>query len=218
MNQFRSYGFNVLPHVVKNLLIINGLMFLATIYYGDFLIKTLGLFYIESDFFRPYQFISHMFMHGGLLHIFSNMFALWMFGSALENLWGPKRFLFFYFFCGLGAALIHSGVTYVEINYLSDPQQAAMLWNIPTVGASGAVFGVLLAFGMTFPNTQLLLIFPPIPIKAKYFVFFYAVFELYAGIQSLQGPSGIAHFAHIGGMIFAFILLQFWKRDRKNFY
>jgi len=225
MNDFRSYRFSGMPEVVKNLLILNILMFLATMVAenaGVDLTRKLGLFYVGSDYFRPYQFITHMFMHGSILHIFSNMFALWMFGTRLETFWGPKRFLFFYFFCGLGAALIHSTVTYFEIQHLAqtavDPGYLVAVKNIPTVGASGAVFGVLLAFGMIFPNTQLMLLFPPIPIKAKFFVFFYALFELYAGVSSLQGGSNIAHFAHIGGMLFGYILIKYWSRGRRNFY
>jgi len=225
MNDFRSYRINAMPEVVKNLLILNGLMYLATIVaenMGVDLTRKLGLFYIGSDYFRPYQFITHMFMHGSLLHIFSNMFALWMFGMRLENYWGPKRFLFFYFFCGLGAAVIHASVTYFEIQHLEnsviDQMSLIAIKNIPTVGASGAVFGVLLAFGMIFPNTQLMLLFPPIPIKAKFFVFFYAIFELYAGVSSLQGGSNIAHFAHLGGMLFGYILIKYWNRRRKEFY
>lgn len=225
MNDFRSYRFNAMPEVVKNLLILNGLMYLATVVsegMGVDLTRKLGLFYIGSDYFHPYQFISHMFMHGSLLHLFSNMFALWMFGMRLENHWGPKRFLFFYFFCGLGAALIHSTVTYFEIQQLEnsviDSMSLVAIKNIPTVGASGAVFGVLLAFGMIFPNTQLMLLFPPIPIKAKFVVFFYAIFELYAGVSSFQGGSNIAHFAHLGGMLFGYILIKYWSRSRREFY
>lgn len=221
MYDYRPTSFNILPHVVKNLLILNVLMFVATLVaesYGVDLTGKFGLFYVGSDYFHPYQFVTHMFMHGSFLHIFSNMFALWMFGSRLENLWGPKRFLFFYFFCGLGAAAMHSLVTYGEINYLASQEEAMRMWNIPTVGASGAVFGVLLAFGMVFPNTQLMLLFPPIPIRAKFFVFFYALFELYAGISSFHGGSNIAHFAHLGGMLFGYILLKIWSRQRSNFY
>lgn len=218
-------NFKILPDVVKNLLIINGLFFLATYAAAGFgvdMVRLLGLYYIDSEYFRPYQFVSHMFMHGGIMHIFSNMFALWMFGSKLENHWGPKRFLFFYFFTGLGAAFIHSTVTYFEIqnlqNAMIDPGYLQAVKNIPTVGASGAVFGVLLAFGMLFPNTRLMLLFPPIPIKAKYFVFFYALFELYAGVTSIHGGSNIAHFAHLGGMLFAFILIKYWNRSRNEFF
>lgn len=224
MNEYRPHRFNAMPPVVKNLLIINGLMYLATLAFyktGIDLNMKLGLFYIGSDYFHPYQFVTHMFMHGSLLHLFSNMFALWMFGMQLENFWGPKRFLFFYFFCGLGAAAIHSLVNYFEIQHLlltEDLQRMMNMINMPTVGASGAVFGVLLAFGMLFPNTRLMLLFPPIPIKAKYFVFFYAIFELYAGISSLNGGSNIAHFAHVGGMLFGYILIKYWNRRRRIFY
>ena len=235
MSDYRPSRFVLLPQVVKNLLILNGLAYLATMVFGQerlmlspheaimvpTLIKKFGLFQIESDYFRPLQFITHMFLHGGFLHIFSNMFALWMFGTALENVWGPKRFLIFYFVCGFGAAILHSAVTFIEIHYLMDPAEGAMMLNIPTVGASGAVFGVLIAFGMLFPNTQLMLLFPPIPIRAKYFVIFYAAFELFAGFNSLRGPGegmNIAHFAHIGGMIFGFFLVKYWNRRRTNFW
>lgn len=221
MYDYRPTSFNILPHVVKNLLILNVLLFVATLVGYNFGVdfnRKFGLFYIGSDYFHPYQFVTHMFMHGSFLHILSNMFALWMFGSRLENLWGPKRFLFFYFFCGLGAAVMHSFVTYADINYIATPDEAMLMLNIPTVGASGAVFGVLLAFGMVFPNTQLMLLFPPIPIRAKFFVFFYALFELYAGISSFHGGSNIAHFAHLGGMLFGFILLKIWSKQRGNFY
>ncbi|GIV34341.1 MAG: rhomboid family intramembrane serine protease [Chitinophagales bacterium] len=222
MYEYQPSRFNPIPHVVKNLLIINGLVYLATILFGEKIFYRFGLFYIGSDYFRPYQFVTHMFVHGGFLHIFSNMFALWMFGTALENIWGPKRFLFFYFFCGLGAAVLHSGVTYWEIHYVVRPEVGAVMANVPTVGASGAVFGVLLAFGMIFPNTQLMLLFPPIPIKAKYFVLFYALFELYAGLSSIGGMGAgmnIAHFAHLGGMLFAYILIRYWnKANRRRFF
>lgn len=276
MQDFRPRSFNVLPDVIKNLLIINGLMFLATLTaesFGVRLSRILGLHYINSEFFQPYQFITHLFMHGSFMHLFSNMFALWMFGSTLENVWGAKRFLFFYFFTGLGAALIHSGVLYYEMNtlenalniFLSNPtpdnfttfindkasgfynnkiydfinewskqpnntlfiSEAKMYANkvlsssinIPTVGASGAVFGVLLAFGMLFPNT-LLYIYLLFPIKAKYFVAIYALFEFYTGYQNLTGSSSsnIAHFAHLGGMLFAFILIKYWKKSNRHFY
>lgn len=217
--------YNAIPPVVKNLLILNGLMFLATYVAQNFdidLIRLLGLHSIESEYFRPYQFVTHMFMHGGFLHIFSNMFALWMFGSKLEQVWGSKRFLFYYFFTGLGAAILHSGVTYWEIEQYRAAgvglRQLTQLINIPTVGASGAVFGVLIGFGMLFPNTKLMLLFPPIPMKAKVFVFLYGAFELYAGFNSIQGGSNIAHFAHVGGMLFGFILIKYWQKKGKNFY
>lgn len=217
--------YNSIPPVVKNLLILNGLLFLGTYVAEGFnidLIRILGLHSVQSEYFRPYQFISHMFMHGGMLHIFSNMFALWMFGGKLEETWGAKRFLFYYFFTGLGAAVLHSAVTYWEIeNFRASGvniYELTRFINIPTVGASGAVFGVLLGFGMLFPNTKLMLLFPPIPIKAKVFVFLYGAFELYTGFSTLQGGSNIAHFAHVGGMLFGYILIKYWQKKGRSFY
>lgn len=238
---YRPGGFNILPPVVKNLLIINGLFFLATIALQQLnLIHVLGLHAIESPLFKPYQLITHFFMHGGWAHIIFNMFALWMFGNGLENYWGPKKFLFYYLFTGLGAAALHLGVIEWQLHELMaemspeqismvmqegtnavltnqnfiDPQLAALnqLLNAPTVGASGAVFGVLLAFGMTFPNTIIYLYFA-IPIKAKYFVIFYGALELYLGIQNAPGDN-VAHFAHLGGMLFGYFLVRYWNRNR----
>jgi len=296
MREFRPGSFQVLPPIVKNLIIINVLMVLIQYVLGKYgidLADYLGLHYWSSHYFRPWQLLTHMFMHGSyddvnatILHIFSNMFALWMFGSILENVWGPKRFLTFYIICGLGAALCHLGVLtydyhtierafdFYQNNATLDqyelflkqhvPYPTALnepeypLWNLhqqwsndpstfningsksviyqylhggyninhqyfkgifdeATVGASGAVFGVLFAFGYLFPNTLLYLYFM-IPIKAKWVVGAYALFELYAGFQNAHGDK-IAHFAHIGGMIFAFILLKIWgKKVRNNFY
>ncbi len=239
--QYRPSGFSILPPVVKNLLIINGLFFLATVTLSQFdLIEMLGLHPFESQLFKPYQLATHIFMHGGLMHIFSNMLALWMFGNALENYWGGKRFLIYYLFTGLGAAALHLGIIEFQIHQLmseispenvemvmnegagvlkgfqnySDPQLAQLniLLNTSTVGASGAVFGVLLAFGMMFPNTIIYVYFA-LPIKAKYFVMLYGAFELYSGIQN--NPSdNVAHFAHIGGMIFGYILMKIWSKNR----
>lgn len=278
MSDLRPSSFDRFPMVVKNILIINGLMYLATMVlqntFNIDLSNYLGLFFFTSEYFKPHQIISHMFMHGSLMHIFSNMFALWMFGSILENAWGPKRFLIFYLICGLGGAITHMAFTAYQIHlvqgeinlffesvtidnfkmlleghrnllYDSDyinqantllntwsqnPSDSTMILqakilaqkltsmeaNIPVVGASGAVFGVLLAFGMLFPNTYLYLMFPPIPIKAKYFVIFYGAFELYAGVSGTQ--EGVAHFAHLGGMLFGFILIKFWNKTRKDFF
>jgi membrane associated rhomboid family serine protease len=236
--------------------------------------RILGLFYPQSEYFMPHQLVTHLFMHGGITHLFFNMFALYMFGRVLESVWGPKRFLIFYFITGLGAATIHTFVNYLEIapmakavvafnntpspelfasfvnkypnaikGFFSLPEvrDFAVTWldnpdvsmyeseaskvlnlvvakrmNIPTVGASGAVFGVLLGFGMLFPNTQLMLLFPPIPIKAKYFVMAYGALELVLGF-SMPG-SNIAHFAHLGGMIFGFILIKYWNKTTRTFY
>jgi len=236
-----------IPPVVKNLIIVNVLLLVATFILeraGVSLYTYLGLFFPASENFRLHQIFTHMFMHGGLTHIFFNMFALYMFGRVLESVWGPKRFLLYYLVTGIGAAVLHTLVNYFEfrsvisdlspeqIQYVkevgtniwtegknfTDPQLSKlnMILNTPTVGASGAVFGILLGFGMLFPNTQLMLLFPPIPIKAKYFVIGYGLVELYLGFS--QPGSNVAHFAHIGGMIFGFIMIKYWNRNTKNFY
>ena len=237
-------SFRELPDVIKNILIINCLLFLATVTLesqGVDLTKILGLHQFQSDDFRPHQLITHMFMHGSIAHLFFNMFAVWMFGKVLENVWGGKRFLKFYIITGLGAALIYVGFIQLQIDGISNlnpdfleaaknkkayldnnggfiPESAELtrLVNTPMVGASGALFGILLAFGMLFPNT-LLYIYLAIPIKAKYFVMLYGAMELFLGFRNLPGDN-IAHFAHLGGMIFGFILLKYWKQDRNTFY
>lgn len=240
--------FKLLPEVIKNLLIINGLFFLATIVVSNVfnldLVRLLGVYLPQSENFMPFQLVTHMFMHGNLGHIFFNMFALWMFGNALENVWGPKRFLIYYFVTGLGAALLHLGIEYWEysslVSQLSEGQvetilrEGATLWqngqnysnpimgqanallNAPTVGASGAVFGVLLAFGMLFPN-QYIYIYFILPVKVKYFVAIYGALELYNGIAN-DPASNVAHFAHLGGMLFGFLLLRYWKKNNGTFY
>ncbi len=238
---------NAIPPVVKNLIIINALMLLATYILGVRGIdlgSILGLHYIESPDFKPYQLVTHMFMHSGIMHLVFNMFALWMFGRVLENVWGPKRFFIFYFVTGLGAAVFYTMVNFVEFHYFaskmlpetvqmvmnqgaeilnqgknfSDPLAGRLnlILNVPTVGASGAVFGILLGFGMLFPNTELMLLFPPIPIKAKYFVMGYGAIELFSGIANTG--DNIAHFAHLGGMLFGFILIKYWNKKTTNFY
>ncbi len=247
--QFRFGHFNYLPPVVKNLLIINGLFFVATFLlggkFGIDLTRYLGLHYWTSHFFMPHQIVTHMFMHGGLAHIFSNMFALWMFGSVLENVWGPKRFLLYYLVTGIGAAVIFNLTKMYDVWHLSqalspeglelvknegwkaweegknftDPALAKLnaTLNGPVVGASGAVFGVLLAFGMLFPNTYIYLYFA-IPIKAKYFVMGYGAIELFLGIQNNPGDN-VAHFAHLGGMLIGYFMIRYWnKRNRNTFY
>ena len=274
MQNYRAPGFTNIPPVVKNIIIINVLMLLATYViqsqFGVDLNRMLGLYYFKSSNFQPYQVVTHMFMHGGLTHLFFNMFAFWMFGRVLESVWGSKRFFTYFIITGLGAALIHTLVIHIQVSVIESdiaaflntpsPQGFASLvkqhfseyyqqiydrlldgWfanpdnpayvararefandllqikmNVPTVGASGAVFGVLLAFGMLFPNTQLMLLFPPIPIRAKYFVIIYGVLELWLGIT--RPGSNIAHFAHLGGMLFGFILIKYWKSKRNTFY
>lgn len=277
MRSYSPRGFNILPTVVKNLLIINGLLFLATITFATTfnidLYRILGLHFFIAQNFEPYQFITYMFMHGGLTHLFFNMFALWMFGNVLENVWGPKRFIIYYFVTGIGAAIIHYAVLYYQMvptlqainEFVNDPshdklqsfldsdlfmvmsneirqnyqafaaeynnlitnnpnealvqavnfmnQYRVDLLNAPVVvGASGAVFGILLAFGMMFPNTFIYLFFA-IPIKAKYFVIMYGALELYFGMTG--GRGNIAHFAHLGGMLFGYIMIRYWKSRGK---
>ncbi|MEE2954132.1 MAG: rhomboid family intramembrane serine protease [Bacteroidota bacterium] len=234
--------FRELPEVVKNLLIINGLLFLATISlekYGFNIVEHLALHQFQSINFKPHQLITHLFMHGNFTHLFFNMFALWMFGKILENIWGPKRFLIFYMITGVGAAFIHLGISQYEILSLQsqlDPYNLMtilndgksilemnqnysnpimgklnLLINTPTVGASGAVFGLLLAFGMLFPNS-LLYIYFAVPIKAKYFVIGYGLLELFAGLSN-NPADNVAHFAHLGGMIFGFLMIKYWQRN-----
>ena len=250
-----------LPPVVKNLLIINGLFFLLKLSFGqdamgrNQLDAILGMYYVGSPLFQPWQLVTHMFMHGDMGHIFLNMFALFMFGGPIERLWGSKRFLIYYFITGFGAVALHTGVNAFEVKrdeaalevygiHPSDVKAAAAQTTYDTtaayeslqqvadesgappeavlqlfydyvgtmIGASGAVFGVLLAFGMMFPNTQLFLLFPPIPIKAKYFVIGYGLLELYAGVSQSAGDN-VAHFAHLGGMLFGFVLIRYWRNQ-----
>ena len=215
-SSYSPRGFSFLPPVVKNLLIINILFYLADLtlaWRGIDLTRWLGLHYVTATDFHFWQFITYMFMHGNFSHLFFNMFALWMFGYALENYWGGKRFLAYYLITGIGAALCQTGVLAWEIHSMSmtyTPEAMSHYINqIVTVGASGAVFGILLAFGMCFPNTLIFLYFL-IPIKAKWFVLIYGVIELFAGIGGTA--DGVAHFAHVGGMIFGFFLILYWKK------
>ena len=244
---YRSTSFTQLPEVVKNLLIINGLLFFATISlesYGIDLTKMLALHQFQSADFMPHQLITHFFMHGTFSHLFFNMFALWMFGKTLENVWGGKRFLIYYMATALGAAALHLGVSQYEIlslqsqlnptelnillengkrilegnqNYSNQIMgKLNLLINTPTVGASGAVFGILLAFGMLFPNIFLYIYFA-IPVKAKYFVMIYGALELYLGLSN-NPADNVAHFAHLGGMLFGFLLLKYWQKNNTQFY
>lgn len=240
MDNYRPSGFQILPPVVKNLLIINGLFFLATIALSSTIDLTqyLGLHYPVSPLFKPHQLVTYMFMHGGVSHILFNMFALWMFGNALENVWGPKRFLIYYMVTGIGAGLLHLLVIYIQVSSVeakltfdliaqvkdtgysilqegknfADPLlgKLNLLYNTPTVGASGAVFGLLLGFGMLFPNMMIYLYFA-IPIKAKYFVMGYGALELFLGFSNSAGDN-VAHFAHLGGMIFGYFMIVYWKK------
>ena len=199
-----------MPPAVKYLLLTNIICYVLSLilpqisyYSGDresIMNILFGLYYFGSENFAPYQIITYMFMHGGLSHMFFNMFALWMFGRVMEQAWGTKRFLIYYFICGIGAGLV---------------QEAGQLAGIiptysMTIGASGAVYGILLAFGMTFPNERLFIIPIPFPIKAKYFVMFYAFIEI---LQGFGSHDGVAHFAHLGGMLFGLLLILYWRKQ-----
>lgn len=198
--------------VVKQLLIINGLLFVVTSAFMPSLAPALAMYYPASDFFRPWQIVTHMFMHGNFQHLFFNMFALYMFGTALESYMGPKRFLTFYFISGFGALALYLFVWYFEISGLSASQYEYFLSQpYRMVGASGAVFGLLAGYGMLFPNSQIMLLIPPIPIKAKYFVLIYAALELYFGISNTN--PGVAHFAHLGGAIFGALTILYWRKS-----
>jgi membrane associated rhomboid family serine protease len=247
MNGF-GRGFFTLPPVVKNIILINVIMLLADFtvrsVFGLELTMILGLYFPKSDQFMPLQIVTHMFMHGSFWHLFFNMYALYIFGQVLEQVWGPKRFFIYYMVCGLGAAFVHETVILFQyekvMNFLSPDQleivlnegsayfregkvftdenmkSLQLLLNTPTVGASGAVFGILLAFGVLFPNTQLMLLIPPIPIRAKYFVLIYGGIELYLAFT--QPGSNIAHAAHLGGMLFGYILIRYWRKTTNTLY
>ncbi len=277
--QHRPRSFNFLPEVVKNLLIINGILYLALVVMrsrGIDLNDILGLHYFEAEKFRVYQIVSYMFMHGNFMHIFFNMFAVWMFGAAIENVWGPKRFLTYYIITGLGAAVAHYAIVYYEMqpalayfdDYIANPSfsnlqtlltsdafrsfsstdmidnynaftrefnslqavnpaEALQLsveymkqlkvdaLNAPVVvGASGAVFGLLLAYGMIFPNSIIYIYFA-LPIKAKYFVILYGALELFSGIANVPGDN-VAHFAHLGGLVTGLILILYWRNQNRK--
>jgi len=281
-NSISSIFGNTTP-VIKNLLIINALFFFAFVVIGkniggQDLNEYLGLHYLGAEDFRPIQFLTYMFLHANFTHFFFNMFALWMFGKTLESVWGPKRFLIYYFVTGIGAALIQMIAIRFEVSpvlahinsFISSPSPDAFIEFInsghfkvvsydiqnnfnsflgtynslvdinPTeatykavefisqykidylnahqmVGASGAVFGILLAFGMLFPNTQLFIIPFPFPIKAKWLVMGYGAFELYSAWENQPGDN-VAHLAHLGGMIFGFVLIKLWSKKRNTFY
>jgi membrane associated rhomboid family serine protease len=283
MNEYRPRGFRILPPVVKNLVIINALFFLATISlyrYNIDLTSILGLHYPGAPGFKPYQFITYMFMHGGWDHILFNMFALWMFGGVIENIWGGKKFLIFYILTGMGSAVVYiiwihftlapnlnmlneitahptaqaiqqyfneygfhinpyaSSLSQADINtfnrnvnllemgraqhnviqqiilFLSE-YKAEMLNQMVVVGASGAIFGLLLAFGVMFPDS-LIYVYFAIPVKAKWFVLGYGLLELFSGIRNNAGDN-VAHFAHVGGMLVGFLIITYWKKRGKLF-
>lgn len=258
--------FNNIPGVTKNILILNILFFVATFVLqtkGIDLISMLGTHYVNTPLFEPYQLVTHFFMHGGIFHIFMNMYILFMFGSHLERIWGPKRFFIFYVVSAFGAFALYNGIGVYQIIQMK-AQIVSMGYDItelnefltsrdwsgydlyaifsdytiqlkgnnddaiflyeyarkvltPMVGASGAIFGLLAAFAYLFPNTELMLLFPPIPIKAKFLIGGYFILEVYLGIKDLSGDN-IAHFAHVGGAVAGFILVYFWNRNRSHFY
>ncbi len=212
--------------VTFNLIVINSLMLLLNSIVGDKMIELFALFYPASPLFKPMQLITHMFMHGNITHLLSNMFALFMFGVVLERVWGPKRFLFFYFATGLGAMLLHTGVQawqvhnftgsfFPDFSVLGEYPQVVEIYRTPTVGASGAIFGILIAFGMLWPNTELMMLFFPVPIKAKYFISLYVILELYLGLSMYPGDN-VAHFAHLGGALIGFIIVRIWNHTNRN--
>lgn len=244
MSFYRPSGFSMLTPVVKNLLILNIVCFvigcvLEHIGYG--ISNDLGLHYVKSPSFRPIQFVSYMFMHANFEHIFFNMLALWMFGNTLENFWGSKKFLIYYLATGIGAGIVQVLVAYIHLqtfvitdemwdlvltqgddllrsgrNWIDDTLGSVNgIVNGPTVGASGAIFGLLMAFGMLFPNAEIYLYFA-IPLKAKWFVILYGLIELFSGLRNSMGDN-TAHFAHLGGMIFGFILIKYWQKHGTRF-
>ena len=214
-----------MPPVVKNLLLINVIMYVITMITGNFMYENFALFYFKSPFFKPFQLVTHMFMHGGFTHIFFNMYTLFIFGGVLERVWGSQKFLLYYFVTGIGAALLHLGVMYLQLQvYIADVNAGDFmaraniqaLLSTPTVGASGAIYGLLLAYGMLFPNNVMQLIFPPVALKAKWFVLIFGALELLLGLSGRGG--NVAHFAHLGGMIFGFFLILYWKKNNRMYY
>jgi membrane associated rhomboid family serine protease len=234
MSEFRPGSFQMIPPVIKNLIIVNGLVWLAEITMGsnvsEWMFNLFALHDVHSQFFRPHQLVTYLFLHDnhGIQHILYNMFALWMFGAVLENYWGAKRFLTFYMISGVGAAVAHLAVLYHETapialaaqQYVPEDRYLFLAQNgvdQATIGASGAVFGCLAAFGYLFPNQYIYMYFL-FPIKVKWFVLGYAALELFSGVSPSAGDS-VAHWAHLGGGLVGLLLVIYWNRNnRKNFY
>ena len=233
-----------ISETIKALIIVNVIFFIGTQLLGETAYRLFSLYFFENPNFQLWQPLTHMFMHGGIMHILFNMYALWAFGSPLEQMWGRNKFLFFYFSAGIGAALIHTLVNYYQVESASEIlfnagmsqtditnlfttgqynsgilnavsietiQSAYDSFNTPAVGASGAIYGILVAFGMMFPNAELMLIFFPVPIKAKYFIPLLLIGDLFFGISG--AGTGVAHFAHLGGALFGFIMSWYWKKN-----
>lgn len=210
--------------ITKNLITINIIIFIATLINKEYMTETFALFYPTSPFFHWWQPLTHMFMHGGFWHIFFNMYTLYIFGNVLERIIGEKKFLIFYFVCGFGAAALHMGVQYLELQGAMEQaamgnsvamQSVAMVKYTPTVGASGAIYGVLLGYAMLFPDSKMTLLFPPVTLSAKWMV------AIFAGIEFISGITGasvsVAHFAHLGGMLIGFLLILYWRKKGNLF-
>ncbi len=207
--------FGNIPEVTRNLFIVNALMFIATLINQNFMVGTFAVFYPKSPFFRWWQPVTYMFMHGNFWHIFVNMWGLLMFGSALERAIGSKKYLLFFFVTGLGALLIHFGVQYLQVQSLmaagASSQQAYYdILRTPTLGASGALYGIQIGYAMLYPNDKWTLLFPPVTLKAKWFVLIFIGIELFTGVTGTL--DGIAHFAHLGGALFGFLMILYWKK------
>lgn len=187
------------PRVTRNLIAVNVMVFLATLVNREAMMNSFALFFPMSHSFHWWQVVTHMFMHDGIWHIFFNMYALYIFGSVVEQVIGSRKFLIFYFVCGLGAAALHLLVEYLTLS------------PIPTVGASGAIYGVLIAYASLFPDSKLTLIFPPISLSAKSWVLIFAAIELFTGVMGTS--DGVAHFAHLGGMLIGWLLIKFWRKQ-----
>ena len=200
-----------MPVVTRNLLIVNVLMFIATLINREFMLGTFAMFYPASPLFRWWQPVTHMFMHGGWWHIFFNMYSLVMFGMVVERVLGTQKYLIFYFVTGLGAVAFHTFVEWLEITYMGGSLTEAMY--TPMVGASGALYGVMVAFAMLYPEAKLTLIFPPITLNAKWWVIIFIVIELFTGITG--SVVSVAHFAHLGGALFGWLLIRYWKKSGK---
>ena len=208
-----------IPTATKNIIITNVIVFVGILVNEGFMVENFALFYPASQYFRPWQFLTHMFMHGGFFHLFFNMYTLFFFGCVLENTIGLRKFVIFYFVCGLGAAALHTGVQWIQaasmMSAIGDGSATAMasyhaLKLTPTVGASGAIYGVLLGYAMLFPYSKKTLLFPPVTLSAKWMVAIFAGIELFTGITGTM--DGVAHFAHLGGMVFGWILIVYWKK------
>ena len=207
-----------IPVVTRNLLILNVIMYVATLIDENFMLGTFAMFYPTSPFFHWWQPVTHMFMHGGFWHIFFNMYTLVMFGMVVERALGTKKFLLFYFITGLGAVALHTGIQWMELTYLNGNYISAI--RTPMVGASGAIYGVLVAFAMLYPQARMTLLFPPVTLDAKWMVIIFIGIELLTGIGSLNGLASlqIAHFAHLGGALFGWLLILFWRKKHLIYY